>query len=75
MIVISENKNMYGIEGIPAFSTFTGNYVTYIAGKRAGNFWPGSRISHERLIRDSVGGASVNGNIIKRPRDRITKGI
>ena len=25
--------------------------------------------------RDSVGGASVNGNIIKRPRDRITEGI
>ena len=53
----------------------TGNYVTYIAGKRSGNFWPGSPISHKILIRDSVGGASVNGNIIKRPRDRIPKGI
>ena len=26
-------------------------------------------------LRQSVGGESVNGNIIKRPRDRITKGI
>ena len=38
-------------------------------------FWPGSLISHERLIRDSVGGASVNGNIIKRPLTESQKGL